>query len=59
MVEKRLQNRDDGLDGLDIKYVRCLNDLNTKCTSQMEDECVCAETVGLNRFLVFCLLRVF
>ena len=57
MVEKIIQNMDDGLDGFDIKYVRCLNDLNT--TSQMEVGCVCAETVCLSRFLVFCLLRVF
>ena len=58
-MEKRLQNRDDDLDGFDIKYVRCLNDLNTKRTSQMEAGCVCAGTVCLSRFLVFCLLRVF
>ena len=58
MVEKRLHNRDEGLDGFDIKYVRCLNDQNSKRTSQMEDGCACAETVGLNRFLVFFSLGV-
>ena len=50
MVQEWLQNRDDGLDGFDIKYVRYLNDLNTKRTSQMKAGCVCAETICFGQF---------
>ena len=58
-MEKRLHNRDDGLNGFDIKYVRYWNDLNTKRTSQMDAGYACAETVCLGSFLVFFSLREF
>ena len=59
MIEKWLQNRDEGLDWLGIKYVRCLNDQNLKRTRQMEDGYAYAKTAGLDRFLVFLWLGVF
>ena len=55
-MKQRLQNKDDVLDEFDIKYVRCLNDLNTKCTSQMDAGYACAETVCFGQFLVLYLL---
>ena len=50
---------DRGLDSLDGMYVMCLNDPNSKCTSQMEYRDACAESVVLDRFWVFFILREF
>ena len=59
MMEKGLQYRDEGLDQLDIKYVRCFDDQDLKHMIQMRDWYAYAKTVSLDSFLVKKSLGVF
>ena len=51
MMEKGLQYKDEGLDWLDIKYVRCFDDQEWKHTSQMRDWYAYAKTASFDSFL--------